>query len=330
MNFLTDSIIIYSKDKINITIHINIFVSDIDEECYFELGLLTSSDDKRPKKINIFLPIKYDLNNCVEDLYEKFIQNDNYIKLIFNENTSIDGYDMFKIKKDTIRFCKIKKIDSDKITLNVQKVKDKCQNYFRFRVKNIDKNLLRVEEPASSLIIDPFKRTIRVLGFHINNARNYKKKKPVLKDNKIEIKEINSFLICDIKTELIESSVEKKSFRLLEDDEWNNYIVGHKDSKKKMIVYQFKKTCKNNENIGDYKLFIKTYNIDSKNFLYGILFIVFILGMALLANAIFSKLEKYSLWIMLLGLLGIVFFCCLIFKSTVLNRCISIFKNIRK
>lgn len=50
MNFLTDSIIIYSEDKINITIHINIFISDIDEECYFELGLLTSSNNKSSKK----------------------------------------------------------------------------------------------------------------------------------------------------------------------------------------------------------------------------------------------------------------------------------------
>lgn len=314
MNFLTDSIIIYSEDQINITIHINIFVSDIDEECYFELGLLTSSCDKRPKKINIFLPIKYNLNSYVEDLYEKFGQNDNYIKLIFNENTSIDGYDMFKIKKDTIRFCKIRKIDSDKITLNVQRAKNECQNYFRFRVKNIDKNLLRVEEPASSLIIDPFKRTIRVLGFHINNVRNYKKKKPVLEDNKIKIKEINSFLICDIKTELIESSVEKKSFRLLEDDEWNNYIVGHKDSKKK-IVYQFKKICENDENIGDYKLFIKTYNISNADSLSKFSFILFIVCIALFSNATFKSLEDYYYYIIAFGFILLYIF---------------IFKNIRK
>lgn len=316
MNFLTDSIIIYSEKEVDITIHINIFISDIDEECYFELGLLTStSDDKSSKEINIFLPIKYNLNSCVEDLYEKFGQNDNYIKLIFNENTSIDGHDIFKIKKGTIRFCKIKKIDSDKITLNTQQVKDGYQNYFRFRVKNIDKNLLRVEEPASSLIIDPFKRTIRVLGFHINNARNYKKKKPVLESNKIKIKEINSFLICDIKTELIESSIEKKSFRLLEDDEWNNYIVGHRDGKKK-IVYQFKKTCKNDENIGDYKLFIKTYNTN-KSLLYRIPFIVFVLGMALLANVVFNQIinDNYSVILHGVILLGITSFCIFILKK---------------
>ncbi|HEC1776202.1 MULTISPECIES: hypothetical protein [Campylobacter] len=322
MNFLTDSIIIYSEKEVDVTIHINIFISDIDEECYFELGLLTSGD-KDLKEISIFLPIEYNLNSRVEDLYEKFEQNDNYIKLIFNENTSINGYDTFKITKGTIRFCKIKKIDRDKITLNIQQTGDGCKNYFRFRIKNIDKKLLRVEEPASSLIIDPFKRTIRVLGFHINNARNYKKKKPVLEGNKIKIKEINSFLICDIKTELIESSVEKKSFRLLEDDEWNNYIVGHKDNKKK-IVYQFKKTCKDDENIGDYKLFIKTYNINSKNFLYGILFITFILGMALLANAIFLEFNENGRRMIILS--GVVIFCVFILKH-VLNYCISIFKK---
>ncbi|EGO0810565.1 hypothetical protein ITK70_001537, partial [Campylobacter lari] len=104
MNFLTDSIIIYSEKEVDITIHINIFISDIDEECYFELGLLTSSD-KDLKEISIFLPIEHNLNSRVEDLYEKFEQNDNYIKLIFNENTSINGYDTFKIKKGIIRFC---------------------------------------------------------------------------------------------------------------------------------------------------------------------------------------------------------------------------------
>ncbi|HEC1792075.1 TPA: hypothetical protein R1734_000372 [Campylobacter lari] len=310
MNFLTDSIIIYSKKEVDVTIHINIFISDIDEECYFELGLLTSSDEKL-KEISIFLPIEYNLNSRVEDLYEKFEQNDNYIKLIFNENTSINGYDTFKIKKGIIRFCKIKKIDSDKITLNIQQTGKECKNYFRFRIKNIDKNLLRVEEPASSLIIDPFKRTIRVLGFHINNARNYKKKKPVLEGNKIKIKEINSFLICDIKTELIESSVEKKSFRLLEDDEWNNYIVGHKDSKKK-IVYQFKKTCKDDENIGDYKLFIKTYNISNIDSTSKFSFILFIVCIALFSNATFKFLENYYPYIIALGIVLLYIF---IFKD---------------
>ncbi|EGO0810623.1 hypothetical protein ITK70_001596, partial [Campylobacter lari] len=184
-------------------------------------------------------------------------------------------------------------------------------NYFRFRIKNIDKNLLRVEEPASSLIIDPFKRTIRVLGFHINNARNYKKKKPVLEGNKIKIKEINSFLICDIKTELIESSVEKKSFRLLEDDEWNNYIVGHKDNKKK-IVYQFKKTCKDDENIGDYKLFIKTYNISNVDSTSKFSFILFIVCIALFSNATFKFLEGYCSYIIALGIILLYIF---IFKD---------------
>ncbi|MBZ7929157.1 hypothetical protein [Campylobacter molothri] len=236
MNFLTDSIIIYSEEEVDVAIHINIFISDVDGECYFELGLLTSSDESL-KEISIFLPIEYDSDNQIEDLYQKFEQNDDYIRLIFNENTSIDGRDIFKINKNTaIRFCKIKKIDNNKITLNIQQTGNECKNYFRFRIKNIDRNLLRVEEPASSLIIDPFKRTIRVLGFHVNNARNYKKKKPVLEENKIKIKEINSFLICDIKTELIESSIEKKSFRLLEDDEWNNYIIGHKNDKKRSYI----------------------------------------------------------------------------------------------
>ena len=280
MSFLTDSILVLSKQKIEITIHINISLPSGEEECYFEMGILAKNENEVETSIEILLPIKSD-EFQFEDLSNRFIENPTYLRLI--------------------------------LKLGENKSKD---YYFRFRLKNIKKERLCLEKETTSFVIDPFKRFINVAGFHINNIRNVKNGRLDLGENQISIQEINTFFICDITATWIDSSIPKRSFRLLEENTWEYYMSDNvnkiNDSQKK-IIYQFKKMAnegaKNNnvsktekttnENaksddeqsviyqIKDFKLFVKTSHIDESMPIY---FLAIIILIAILANALYGML----------------------------------------
>lgn len=159
-----------------------------------------------------------------EDLFNRFEKNPDYLRLIFNQSSLMSGNKEFEIDKKII-FGKIgdNNFSNNKITLKLGEDKAKSY-YFRFRLKTIKKERLCLEKETISFMIDPFKRFVNVSGFHINNMHNYKDKQFNLGENKIIIKEINTFVICNITAMLIDSSIPKRSFRLLEDNTWEKYI----------------------------------------------------------------------------------------------------------
>lgn len=134
-------------------------------------------------------------------------------------------------------------VSNNKITLKCDGEQDK-NHYFRFRLKNIKEERLYLKKETISPVIDPFKRFINISGFHINNIRNRKDTAPNLTENQIVIKEINTFFLYDITTALVDSSIPKQSFGLLEDNTWEEYISGGANTTndyQKKIIYQFKK-----------------------------------------------------------------------------------------
>ena len=287
MSFLTDSIIISSEKRIDITIHINIFLPSDKEECYFEMGVLAHCQDKNEEKtptIEILLPIESNKFQF-EDLSDRFIDNPDYLRLIFNQSSSIDKKNReFEIDDRKVIFGKIdnkgNNISNSKITLEFGEDKTK-DHYFRFRLKKIKKERLCLEKETTSFTIDPFKRFINVSGFHVNNIRNDKNEQLNSVKNQISIQEINTFFICDTTAILIDSSTPKRSFRLLEENIWEEYISDDKDKiddSQKRIVYQFKKMAiENAKNIDNSKakkrltmmqrilMFLKLKETDNKN-----------------------------------------------------------------
>uniref|UniRef100_UPI0026214D67 hypothetical protein n=1 Tax=Helicobacter sp. UBA3407 TaxID=1946588 RepID=UPI0026214D67 len=267
---------------------INIFLPSNKEECYFEMGILAKNENEVETSIEILLPIKSE-EFQFEDLSNRFIENPDYLRLIFNQTSSVNKNKEFKIGKNEVIFGNTD-ISNNKITLRLGEDRTR-EYYFRFRLKKIKKEKLCLEEETTSFVIDPFKRFINVAGFHINNIRNDKNGRLDLGENQISIQEINTFFICDITATLIDSSIPKWSFRLLEDNTWEKYISSDKNTTKK-IIYQFKKMGnEQKENIKDFKLFVKTSHIASKNKMYLIYFLILVV-IAIIANILSNIIIK--------------------------------------
>lgn len=288
MSFLSHSIVISSEVKINAILHINIFLPSDQRKCYFEMGVLidkieTESDKERVVEIEV--PIAASEFEF-EDLYGRFKEKPDYLRLIFNEKSLIDQNDKFRLENKEVIFGKAS-IEANKITL---KIDTDIKHYFRFRLRGIEKTRLSLEKKTTSPMIDPFERYINISGFHINNIRNTSDQANG-KENKLNIDGVNVFFICDITTTLVDSGVTKKSFRLLEDDTWKEYmsdsVQDETDNSLEKVVYQFRKDGE--RGVNNFKLFVKTSHISSKN-MYQYLSII--VCVAILAGLLSNFLSK--------------------------------------
>ena len=298
MSFLTDSIIVFSKQEIKITIHINIFLPSNKEECYFEMGVLAHCQDKNDEKaptIEILLPIESG-EFQFEDLSDRFIDSPDYLRLIFNQSSSIDKENReFEIDDRKVIFGNtINNINDSNNKITLELGEDKSRDYyFRFRLKKIKKERLCLEKETTSFAIDPFKRFINISGVHINNIRNYKNEQLNSEKNQISIQEINTFFICDITATLIDSSIPKHSFRLLEDNTWKHYISNDENKIENVqnnIIYQFKISDIQKEYTKDFKLFVKTSHIASNRLKYVAYFVILVV-IAFVANILYDCLK---------------------------------------
>ena len=182
----------------------------------------------------------------------------NNISRNFNINITLP----FKIyKTDFIdikdRLCDGKTINNDtSITMSVKE--QQKNSYFRFRVTNIKDKIS--DTMLSDTMANPFIKAIKITGISINLDRRFTKQI----DNKIKFKEINTFIILDSTTELLEKNKSIKSFRVLEDDLWREYI-GY-DTDLNMTVYQFKESNLSGGCIESYQLFLKSLHHKSSKF----------------------------------------------------------------
>ena len=104
-------------------------------------------------------------------------------------------------------------------------------------------------------------------------------------DRILKFNEINTFVILNSSTELIESSKQVKSFRVLEDDLWKQYIGFDIDSI--MIVYQFKNKAPENLQIEGDKLFLKS--LHHKKSIWR--FFVIMAAIAVISNFIYDFIK---------------------------------------
>lgn len=275
-SFLRESIVIKSTAEVTLEIHINLFLSQKKyKKVAFEMGIWVKQiDEQVPKQtIQIIFPLTTEKNNDkkngvekIEDLSSMFQGKDkDFSRLIFNEELKSNN-GILELDGNPISFQKI--TDESFPSIEVQNVKQ--GNYYRFRITDIAIDSLIVEQQCSSFIGDPIKRSIKTIGFHINNVRNLGEQNI---DDKNEIKNvsfecINTFVVCNMGVDILDSMQEKRSFRALEDREvWGEYLKKciDKDEISKSIVYQFKKEEKqddeNDENerkkFKNFKLFLR-------------------------------------------------------------------------
>lgn len=274
------------SDRMDAVLHINIFLPNKNIDSYLEFGLLISRREynnfERNFKISINFPFKIE-RSCFEDLSNK-LNNSSYLNMIFNEETYYDldkkEFRLKEYKLGSIRLCKTR-LDSNPSTI-VMNIKEKQANsYFRFRIKNIDSNIL--EKIVTSRLTNPFRKTVKIIGLSINEPC-YEKKDT----SKIGFNEINSFIILDSKAELIEKSKKAKSFRILDGELWKDYIGWEEEEM--MTVYQFKdKISNSNDIIKSYKLFIKTLHHDS-SYKFLLIYILFFILISFFVNIACDRL----------------------------------------
>ena len=86
---------------------------------------------------------------------------------------------------------------------------------------------------------------------------------------------------------MIEKSRPIKSFRVLEDNLWNQYIGS--DANQKMTVYQFKDKILGDGTIDNYQLFLKSLHHKSSKF-EKYKFLSFVIFVAIISNAIYNAI----------------------------------------
>lgn len=307
-SFLRESIAIKSTDEITLEIHINIFLSQKEyKKISFEMGIWVKKFCKKisQQTLQIIFPYTQKENNNdkseapkIEDLSHLFKdKNKNFTRLIFNEELKdING--TLKLNNKLISFQEITNVDFPSI--KIQEIEE--GNYYRFRIIDIEMDDLIIEQQCSSFIGDPIKRSIKTIGFYINNERNLRNLQNDDNKNRVEnvlFECINTFVVCNMGVDILDSMQEKRSFRVLEDYEvWGAYLDGcvNKNEISKAVVYQFKKegklSDKDNQNknereeFKDFKLFLRfleTENNEWGAFLTGST----IITLAFITNTIF-------------------------------------------
>ena len=273
-------------DKIEAILHINRFLPNNNENSYIEIGVLVSRKEynniSRNFNINITLPFKIYKTDFI-DIKDRLCDGKT-INMIFNEETHLDkNKSSFRLKEydlGNIELCNTTINNDTSITMSVKE--QQKNSYFRFRVTNIKDKIS--DTMLSDTMANPFIKAIKITGISINLDRRFTKQI----DNKIKFKEINTFIILDSTTELLEKNKSIKSFRVLEDDLWREYI-GY-DTDLNMTVYQFKESNLSGGCIESYQLFLKSLHHKSSKF-EKYKFLLFVVLVAIASNFIYGLIK---------------------------------------
>ena len=284
---LTKPILITSdsdvSQRVDVVLHLNIFLPNDNDKSYIEIGILVSRKEFNnfERNFNIQIKFPFEISRCnFQNMKEKLCDS-GILNMIFNEETFLDREKLvFRLKEyklGNIKLCDTTMNNDSSITMSV--AEKQKNSYFRFRIDNIEKNISEVilsDEKAN-----PFKKSAKIIGLCINESREY----PQKFDRILKFNEINTFVILNSSTELIESSKQVKSFRVLEDDLWKQYIGFDIDSI--MIVYQFKNKAPENLQIEGDKLFLKS--LHHKKSIWR--FFVIMAAIAVISNFIYDFIK---------------------------------------
>jgi hypothetical protein len=277
-------------DKIDAILHLNIFLPNDNEHSYIEIGILISRKEYNNFDRNFNIEIVFPFGILKEEFADvkDRLCDGKTLNMIFNEETHLDKNKLdFRLrgyKLGGIKLCNTTINGDSSITMSVE---EKQKNsYFRFRIRNIRDKI--TDTVLSDTMANPFIKTIKTIGISINLDRQFIKQI----NKKIKFKEINTFIILDSITELIEKSRPIKSFRVLEDNLWNQYIGSY--ANRRMTVYQFKDKTSDDSTIENYQLFLKSLHHKNSN-LYRYKFLLIVVVVAIISNAIYDLLK----WIFL-------------------------------
>lgn len=319
-SFLRESIVIKSTTEVAIEVHINLFLPQkTTKTLSFEMGVLVRDvkHGERSPTIYIIFPFskQKEISKKIEiiDLQTLFQDQKNFRRLIFNEELKNFGKN-FKLKGETICFHKIFQFANSAIKLK-NAIKG---SYYRFRIEGIETNSLIVEKQSSSFIGDPIKRSIKIIGFHINNERNLKGDKPNTSKNRVSFLCVNTFVVCNMGVDILDSIEKKRSFRVLENQTvWEKYLNGclNEDEIAKTVVYQFKKeenirepndSNSRQKEFKDFKLFIKFLETESNR--WNILpTISAIITLAFITNTLYGSIcNLYSPYMTIICLITLI------------------------
>lgn len=281
VSIMTDSDV---SKKIDAVLHLNIFLPNDKENSYMEIGILVSRKEYNnfDRNFNIDIIFPFEISNYNFKDMKNELCDGKTLNMIFNEETYLNrdklDFRLKEYKLGNIRLCNTTLNNDLSITMSV--AEKQKNSYFRFRINNISNNIS--EEKLSDARVNPLAKTVQIIGFSINSTKRYTKEV----NNALKFNEINAFVILDSTTELIEKSRPIKSFRVLEDKLWKQYIKC--DINSTMMVYQFKDKAINEDSINGWRLFLKSMH-HKKSIIDAVLFLTFLIVVALVSN-FFSKM----------------------------------------
>ena len=171
-------------DKIEVILHINLFLPNNNENSYIEIGVLVSRKEynniSRNFNINITLPFKIYKTDFI-DIKDRLCDGKT-INMIFNEETHLDkNKSSFRLKEydlGNIELCNTTINNDTSITMSVKE--QQKNSYFRFRVTNIKDKIS--DTMLSDTMTNPFIKAMKITGISINLDRRFTKQI----DNKIK------------------------------------------------------------------------------------------------------------------------------------------------
>lgn len=278
-----NSIAIWSDKNEEFKCHldINLWITKEKNDNYIEFGFKLSN--LNINSLFLFLPFKFD---TIEDKVEE-LQKPDFLNAMFNDSLSANNLNngsFIEIKKENevlFHFCKLTKqdfkIDNSNNEGNILKININKSNksiekiYYRFRINKLD-NIFE-ESNINWFFTNGIKEKINFIEVSINSVR---KLPSHIVDNieTVKIDSMNIFIMTESFINLLFNSKAIEKSRVLE-KVWKEYVEAKNINK--IIAYHWKK-----DNIfKDYNLFIKTSYIDkSKRLIFGMIFAMFIIGIA--------------------------------------------------
>lgn len=309
------------KENVDLDIHINLWRNKKNNIFTFDFGLMVSNI-KNIEDIHIYIPFKIDK---IEDLGIKLKKNTNLINAIFNEVCSSDGSYPSRIKvekkdeeKDPFMIYllhkedyKIDIIENDQnkqgsiLKLNVKDIlsddedlkeeaKKIKQYYFRIRFEQSAEEIgmIKDQESEKSVYSNMFKK-IEIIDFRINDERTWSEiiKEKFCRGSKFKIKAVHYLLLRDANDEFIYFDGNINS-RLLENEIWKDYISFND---KDIIAYHISKKIDKDGDKEEIENFIclTRFKFISESILLLFYYVLFVIFLAVIANAIYSELLYY-------------------------------------
>lgn len=253
---------------------------------YLDFGLKVENPEF-VKKIFIFIPITINENELVDvgkiiadhkSLLLTAIFNEDY-KITFKEKTP---YLEVRNANDSRQFWLtiLKKIkasgrknkhsdpifyvsseeDGSIITIELPKRTEKGAIYLRIRINSDElTSLSHVFIPNDSLFHSALKK-VELFDFRINSKRHLPNTilNRMVDANLFHFKKINFFFICDSNEDILLTQKQFIRTRVLESNLWDKYLKFPIGEKHKLLAYQWKVIDKENSNITDFSLLIKS------------------------------------------------------------------------